>query len=157
MIFFGHLGFSSMGTYLTRKVSTSQRSFQHSFRWRYILLFSILPDIIDKPLQFIIPAFEVGRSIGHSILGLCILWGIITWKKLSPYYVLSYLVHFICDQQWEHLPSLLWPLWGVHIYPPEILTRAEYWQKVFSPIHLLFELVGIAFLVYIFRIQREKL
>src|SRR3989338_267654 len=110
MVFFGHLGFSGMSTHLVRKVSTSS----HPFQWRYVLLFAILPDLIDKPLQFIIPAFEVGRSIGHSLLGACVLWLIVVWRKASPYYVLAYLIHFLCDAQWQHLPSLLWPLWGIH-------------------------------------------
>lgn len=153
MIFFGHLGFSSIGTHLVRRVSANMRP----FRWRYVLLFAVLPDLIDKPLQIIVPAFEVGRSIGHSLLGVCVLWLIITWRKSSPTYVLAYLIHFLCDGQWNHLPSLLWPLLGVHIYKEELIDLTEYVHRTFSPLNITFEVLGVAILFYIFKMKRQSL
>jgi hypothetical protein len=153
VIFFGHMGFSSMGAYLLDKTTPSKRN----FKWRYVLLFAILPDLIDKPLKFMIPAFEASRSIGHSILALCILWTLITFKKRSPYYVVAYFLHFVCDAMWGFLPALLWPFLGFAVDPPEILTRTEYFSRLFSPLYISFEVIGLLFLFYIFKMKKQTL
>lgn len=90
---------------------------------RLLLLGSILPDIIDKPLGDIVLADTIGcgRIFAHSFLffltlsiGGALLYQ--TRKKLWPL-VLAFgaFTHLILDQMWEFPQNLLWPFLGVSL------------------------------------------
>jgi inner membrane protein len=88
--------------------------------YRYILLGSILPDLIDKPLGlFILPNLENLRTFAHTFLFLAVIlllaW-VVYWKKRSIWgWCLSFgvLMHFILDSIWKDPATLYWPFTGL--------------------------------------------
>ena len=93
-----------------------------SIDYRMILLGSLLPDIIDKPVWFFVTsltsnAFLSGRDYAHTLLfNLALLIGglvLIRYKKSWLLIIsLSSFMHLIFDQIWNSPVVLLWPLLG---------------------------------------------
>lgn len=83
---------------------------------RYLLLGSLLPDIIDKPIGILI--FGNGRIVCHSLLFLAVLAiaAVFVWKKYNSTWLLlvaaGTLSHHILDEMWRNPYTLLWPLFG---------------------------------------------
>ena len=87
---------------------------------RILLLGSLLPDIIDKPLGQLLfrEVFSTGRIFGHTLLFLLVISLVGLWlyrreKKNWPL-VLSFgtFTHLSFDQMWLNPATLLWPLFG---------------------------------------------
>lgn len=87
---------------------------------RLLLIGSLLPDIIDKPLgQFLFrKTFSNGRIFCHTLLFLILitLAGLFLYRSKSKTWlvVLSFgtFTHLIFDQMWLASQTLLWPLYG---------------------------------------------
>ena len=87
---------------------------------RVLLIGSLLPDIIDKPLGYIIfrDTLSNGRIFCHTALFLLLIAiaGTYLYKRLKRNWllVLSFgtLTHLIFDQMWLASHTLLWPLYG---------------------------------------------
>jgi len=83
---------------------------------RLLILGSILPDIIDKPISMFL--FGNGRIFSHTLLIFLIvlLTGIYFYIKRRATGVLAIAIglftHLILDQMWLDLKVLLWPLFG---------------------------------------------
>ena len=85
-----------------------------------MLVASLLPDIIDKPLGLIILPTTLGssRTVGHTLLfsAVLALLGLLLRKKRSDFRLLliaySSTVHVTLDGMWERPQVLLWPLFG---------------------------------------------
>jgi len=87
---------------------------------RILLVGSLLPDIIDKPLGHLLfrETFSTGRIFGHTLLFLLVisLAGIWVYRKEKKNWtlVLSFgtFTHLVFDRMWLSPGTLLWPLFG---------------------------------------------
>lgn len=87
---------------------------------RILLVGSLLPDIIDKPVGiFLFPqTFDNGRIFCHTLLFLILLTiaGTYIHRRYHKTWllVLSFgtFTHLICDQMWLTPHTLFWPLYG---------------------------------------------
>jgi hypothetical protein len=86
----------------------------------YLTIGVLLPDLIDKPLGWVIFAstFSTGRMIGHTFLFyliiLCI--GLSAYEMRRDIRIMSlatgYFIHLIEDKMWKEPRILYWPLLG---------------------------------------------
>lgn len=126
--------------------------------YRIILLGSMLPDLIDKPVGtlFFRDTFSNGRIISHTLLFLILitLAGRYLYRSRGMNWLLALslgtLAHLIFDQMWRAPRTLLWPIYGFAFdrmdltdWIPNILRALMTDPEVYIP-----ELVGIAILVY---------
>lgn len=110
----------SINTSLEAKESFSEisgfKSLSRFLDIRLLIIGSLFPDIIDKPLEFI--GFGNGRSITHTLLVMLIvlLTGIFlslnnkkTWLMVIA---IGMSTHLILDSMWLTPHTLLWPIYG---------------------------------------------
>jgi len=98
---------------------------------RILLVGSLLPDIIDKPVGQILlrDTLSSGRIFGHTLLFLIIISvaGILLYQRRRKNWllVLSFgtFTHLIFDQMWLDLHTLFWPLlgWNFAKGPPDLV------------------------------------
>ena len=96
--------------------------------YRFILLGSLLPDMIDKPLGYILlpGVLANGRTFLHTLLFLLItlLASFIIYRrqgKLWGFYIaFGVLTHFIMDAMWTDPVTLFWPFLGAFSAHPEV-------------------------------------
>ncbi len=114
MLFFGHIGIT-LGVFIiilfiiNRKVD-----------YRFVLLGSMLPDIIDKPLSLSVFSSMAGsgRDLGHTLLLVLILVGISLFlyknKALSgvKFLGIAAFFHLLEDNMWQDPRIFFWPLLG---------------------------------------------
>jgi inner membrane protein len=87
---------------------------------RLLLIGSLLPDIIDKPVGIFLfgETISSGRIYAHTLLFLVVisLAGFILYRSYRKNWllVLSFgtFVHLILDEMWFETETLLWPLYG---------------------------------------------
>ena len=83
---------------------------------RVLLIGTLVPDIIDKPLSFL--GFGNGRSITHTLLVFLIVLAaaLYLWKYRSQIWLLAIAIviftHLIFDRMWAAPRTLFWPLYG---------------------------------------------
>lgn len=116
MLVLGHVGLTvGLARALSREVDV-----------RWVAIASMLPDIIDKPLRYIIaPAFTQGntRTVGHSLTVICVSMLVVLFLRRTirgaGVVALMLPMHLFLDGMW--LPgtrvSFLWP-WAGHEFPP---------------------------------------
>lgn len=90
--------------------------------YRIVLLGSILPDIIDKPVWFLLTNFTgealiSGRGYAHTLVFNLVLLagGLVLIKYGKPWLLVMSLCsfgHIICDQIWNNPATVLWPMLG---------------------------------------------
>lgn len=88
--------------------------------YRLVLLSSMLPDVIDKPLGmvFFADAISNGRVFGHTLLCALLVVGLAAWLYFGRHarwgLVVAYgwVVHLALDAMWLYPHTLLWPLYG---------------------------------------------
>ncbi len=136
MFIFGHVGLTAGLIYLISKKWNS------SIDYRYIILGSLLSDIIDKPLGNIL-LFNVlnnGRIIGHSVVFALALALIGVYKRNILYIAYGVFMHLILDSMWLNPATLFWPSLGnFHIMN---LSFSEFSTAFFQPYNLLGEIMG---------------
>jgi len=109
-------------TATTSQAVNTVTSKRHVFQidYRFILLGSMLPDLIDKPMGVLLSAIYVtnGRLITHSLLFLIIMVCLgsfiaVKQRKLWGLFIaFGVLVHLILDSMWLQPVVLLWPTLG---------------------------------------------
>lgn len=105
MLLFGHIGLT-LGIFLFLSLLTKRK-----FSYPLIIICSILPDLIDKPIGRVILPLGSGRLIGHTLAFLLILVLIgFYWRMLFLF--LAVALHLVEDRMWEQPAILLWPLLG---------------------------------------------
>jgi inner membrane protein len=126
---------------------------------RFLLIGSLLPDIIDKPVgQYLFrETFENGRIFSHTLLFLILLavagWLLYRQKKAAWLLTLAAgtLAHLVLDQMWHIPATLFWPLLGWQ-FPAENLTG---WGKnilqayLSDPVTIVTESLGLIALVWL--------
>jgi inner membrane protein len=120
MIFFGHLGITT-GIIKTYEIISENKTGVHkSFDYRFVLVGSILPDLIDKPLGVFIlrNIFHNSRIFAHTLIFslLLLIIGLILLLKSKKSSVLllgiSSTIHLILDSMWLFTGILFWPIFG---------------------------------------------
>ena len=147
MLFFGHIGITTGVVKVCQKLTTGRKSVRseiplklHSAKdlskhfilrgsiydkiksidYRFVLLGSLLPDIIDKPMWlFTSSHFDwAGRGYAHTFLFNFLLLAIglilvVRWNKTWLVTIaLCSFIHLIFDQMWLTPTTLWWPLMG---------------------------------------------
>jgi len=137
--------------------------------YRLLLVGSMLPDIIDKPLGIWLlrETLGSGRVFGHTLLFAAVLAGVGLYLYGTRRHLgvlclaLGTLVHLILDQMWLNPRTILWPLYGLSFdggivegWLPRILTLI-----VTDPRVYLTEIIGALLLAAFFWniIRHDKL
>ncbi len=136
-----------------------------SMDYRMVLVGSLLPDIIDKPL-WLFTAAEIpfsGRGYTHSLLlNLALLIGGLVLIKYRKSWLLiislSSFMHLILDQIWSSPVVLLWPLLGPLPKGETVGWLPNIFQVLFSyPDVYIPEIIGLAIvLLFAYRVVVRK-
>ena len=148
-------------------VPTLRKSLSYKASWlnslatrvdiRLLLIGSIFPDIIDKPVgYFMRETFNSGRIFCHTLLFLILVTvaGLYFYRRQSKTWPLAFsfgtITHLIFDQMWLAPQTLFWPLLGLSFkgtdfsnWIPNILQALLTKPDVYVP-----ELVGAAVLIW---------
>ena len=136
---------------------------------RLLLIGSMLPDIIDKPVGHIFfrEIFSNGRIFSHTLLFMMLfaIPAIVFYVKRKKTWLLALssgiFAHLILDAMWTNAVTLYWPLYGwkfPRLSEPDILTL---WLTglVKLPVVYIPELIGIFVLAgfFVWLIRRRNL
>jgi inner membrane protein len=166
MFVFGHVGVTWGGTLLLSRLwrrlpipgagTTAGRPSIAAIDYRFVILGSILPDLIDKPLGVFILADELsnGRVFAHSLLFVLLLLAaaLVWWRTAGPALsclALGSAAHLILDRLWEEPQTLFWPLFQLR---PERQDVSDWPQQMLEhlfadPYVYVSEVVGAVIIV----------
>jgi len=169
MLLFAHPGITlGAATLLADAVNRRPSWFASLSRYldiRWLLVGSLLPDIIDKPVgQFIFrDTFNNGRIFSHTLLFFIVISavGIFLYKKQRRTWMIALaagtLAHLILDEIWQTPVTLFWPLLGFRFPAVELEGWAgNIWEMLFSdPRVYIPEIIGLLILlvlgIYLFK------
>ncbi len=117
--------------------------------FRLVLLGSILPDLIDKPLAAILRLDS--RLWAHSLLFLGAILALSLWPALRGLRWVAFGdgVHLLVDLMWYQPMVLLWPLLGV-AFPAGEQSIGNYFQILLTDRYVQFgEIVGAIILMVV--------
>ncbi len=124
---------------------------------RWLLVGSLLPDIIDKPVgQYLFrDTFNNGRIFSHTLLFLIVIstLGFYLWKKHRQTWMLALAVgtftHLILDEMWQTPQTLFWPALGYRFPSVELEGWVgNIWESLFSqPNVYIPEIIGLVILL----------
>ena len=134
---------------------------------RILLVASLLPDIIDKPVgqYFFRDTFSNGRIFSHTLVFLLalIISGLIIFRSYRQTWMLvlafGTLTHLVLDRMWSNLPVLLWPTYGYAFPRADISNWAQniLHALVANPLVALPETVGgIVLIWFVTQLIRAK-
>jgi len=128
---------------------------------RLLLIGSLLPDIVDKPIGLFLfrDTFGSGRIFCHTLLFLIVitLVGLYLYRsrKQTRLLVLSFgtFTHLILDAMWRTPRTLLWPLYGLSFERYDLINLSYWIQKIFHtllvyPAIWITELVGATIVIW---------
>jgi hypothetical protein len=159
MFLFGHLG-------IGMKLADP---WARRLRTRYVLLGTILPDLIDKPLYYGLSwithkrGAELGlisgtRTFGHTALSLILMTTVATVFRIRWLAAISIGVatHLLLDNLGDRffvghsfsLQALAWPFLGWHFPDFPFANAHEHLSLIRDPYFLICELIGILFLLW---------
>jgi hypothetical protein len=125
---------------------------------RFLLVGSVLPDIIDKPIGIFLfrATFSSGRIYAHTLLFLVLVTiiGLLikrySGKTWSLALSLGTLLHLMLDQMWQMLKTLLWPLFGTDFEKIETTYWLDnYFYALFEePSAYVPEMIGFVALIW---------
>ncbi len=136
-----------------------------SIDYRLVLLGSLLPDIIDKPVWLFVgsDAFLSGRDYAHTLLFNLVLFigGLVLIKYGKSWLLiisLSSFMHLILDQMWNSPVALLWPLLGPLPKEETVGWVSNIFQALFSyPGVYIPEIMGLVIaLLFAYRLVMKK-
>ncbi|WP_297418304.1 metal-dependent hydrolase [Clostridium sp.] len=162
MIFFGHLG-------LTTEVIKAYEVILHRDKklrdkvlidYRFVLVGSILPDIIDKPIGagLLRNIFHNSRIFGHTLIFSLslILIGLYMLNRNGKNNILllgiSSSIHLVLDSMWLYPNILFWPYlgWKFPARPEGNWVSSDMVRLITDPTYYLPELIGFAIIAYFF-------
>ncbi len=122
---------------------------QRAGRLRWWALGGILPDLIDKPLALLGPAFEgYGRGAGHTLLFVLLLMTVGRRVDAFPSVGLGAATHLLLDAPWTFAAVFAWPLFGFVPAAGVDVGVQGYFAILFGNVHVWAgELVGAAVLL----------
>ena len=122
MIFFGHVGITTAAVKTYENITAGKRIGKNksNIDYRVVMIGSILPDIIDKPIGAWLfrNTFHNSRIIAHSLvfsITLMILGSYYFYKRKNNNIILlgvSSFIHQILDSMWMYPGILYWPAYG---------------------------------------------
>jgi hypothetical protein len=135
MLLFGHIGIT-LGIFLVFTFFIPQLKIIDPI---YLILGSLLPDLIDKTLGTIIFPSTIanGRTIAHTLLFSLTLFltGLYVYDKTGDVKVLTLasgsIFHLLEDQMWTSRRTLFWPLLGWHFRKNRSHTGLKYLLVLF--------------------------
>jgi inner membrane protein len=165
LLFFGHagitLGVSAVIAYVAdekRKESGWFTSLSRHVDIRWLVIGSLLPDIIDKPIGIYLfkDTFDNGRIFSHTLLFLILVSavGVFLWKRYHRVWMLSLaagtLMHLVLDESWLAPGTLFWPLLGLNF--PRIELN-DFLLNLFEALFLvpkttISELIGLIIVIW---------
>ncbi len=126
-----------------------------SIDYRLVLLGSLLPDILDKPLWLFAfsDIFPSGRDYAHTFLFNLVLFicGLILFRYKKTWLLiisLCSIIHLILDQIWDNPTTLWWPILGAFdrvettTWLPNIIHELPS-----DPSAYIFEIIGLVIIV----------
>ena len=121
---------------------------------RLLLIGSLLPDIVDKPIGLFLfqNTFSNGTIFCHTLLFLIIitLVGLYLYhsRKKTWLLVLSFgtFTHLILDAMWQTPRTFLWPLYGLSFERYDLISLSDWIEELFHTL-LIFPAIGIPELV----------
>lgn len=161
MFLFGHIGIT-LGIFYYLSRFSSKNSFPAAVP--YILLGSLLPDIIDKPLGRIIFAETIGsgRIFAHTLLFVTMLGiaGYLLYRQGQSNLLIitaATFCHLLEDKMWNSLIVFLWPLlgWG---FPRDQISGGflEYLMLIFNRSYtvafsevFISEMIGLLIIIFL--------
>ena len=186
MIFFGHIGITAGVSKVCEYCISPQKTGivqEHNFLseiyrlilkirerlgridYRMVMIGSILPDIIDKPL-FLLFSDTVnlsGRDYAHTLLFHIILLtgGLVLLRYRKSWLLviaLSSAMHLILDQMWGCPETLFWPLLGPLPGADAAGWVSGRWYSIFTaPEAYIPEIIGLVILsVFFYRLVKNK-
>ncbi|MFZ5642059.1 MAG: metal-dependent hydrolase [Bacillota bacterium] len=162
MIFFGHIGLTLAAASTVHRAAISHgisKALGH-LDYRLVILGSMVPDLLDKPIGLLFKETFLGASrlFGHTLLFslLFILVGVLALKcyKRTGVLVLAAgsLFHQVLDGMWNKPETLLWPLYGWMFPAVEREGFLAYLinRLLTDPYIYIPELAGLGVIVYFF-------
>jgi len=127
---------------------------------RLLLVGSLLPDIIDKPIGHLLfkENLSNGRIFGHTLIFLILItfWGLLFYRHYGKtwFLFLSFgtFMHLILDQMWRTPRTLLWPILGLKFERIDLTGWIEgIWHSLLTdPAIYIPELLGLFILIWFF-------
>jgi hypothetical protein len=119
LLVFGHTGITLGVTLALGSPPSKIKTFVKRLDLRLLLLGSLLPDIIDKPLGhiFLRETLNNGRIFSHTMFFLLVisLAGYLLYRR-GQLWLLTLAIgifwHLVLDQMWLNPQTLLWPAFG---------------------------------------------
>lgn len=159
MIFFGHLGITT-GVVKIYEGLSGKKDEKSFIDYRFVLVGSILPDIIDKPIGavFLRSVFHNSRIFAHSLLFAVILivLGILRNRKYNKQGILllgiGSLIHQVLDSMWLFPKIALWPFLGFK-FPTRTegnWVMSDVYRLISDPAYYGPELLGFIIIAYYF-------
>lgn len=173
MILFGHLGLTAGAVKFYEGLQSKKgRSAQPDIDYRFVLLGSVLPDLIDKPIGALlfINTYHNSRIYAHTLLFslILVITGVILLRRRRVRSVLTLAIgsmfHLVFDCMWLYPETLLWPFlnikaalsakndwFGILVAFP---YRFDDWLKksisslLADPSPLIYELAGLIILAF---------
>ena len=176
MIFAGHIGLTlAVAKYGPRAIGNISSRFRpatgsHSFSpsWtervddRVLILGSVLPDIVDKPLALFIAPALVGHSLrnyGHTlvfaivVLAAAIAFATLIRRQWPVVLALASAGHLLLDMMWYSHRILLWPF-SASTFSPRFIHE---WGPDPGWLYVGAEAAGLAIICYVgFRLVTER-
>jgi len=142
MLLFAHLGLTLASARLVSGAA-----------WGYLLLGSMLPDIIDKPLgELLFGTPAMGRTISHTLIFVLILLAAAYYRHDQRMASIGggILCHLALDSMWNSPITLLWPLLGAFPRAPDLSTMdflMALLKGLSDPMVVGPEILGLAYLI----------
>ncbi|MDH3307371.1 MAG: metal-dependent hydrolase [Acidimicrobiia bacterium] len=123
---------------------------------RFLVTGAVLPNLVDKPLAWLLPAWGADRLIGHSLLfSTTIMVGVLigtrrgrrrrAWMAMA----IGAMIHLVLDGMWASAGTFLWPFLGWSFDQ----TSATWWTdlpgRLLVPLVAVKEVAGVAYLAYL--------
>jgi hypothetical protein len=141
VFFFAHLG---LGLGLAWLVAWK---LPITFDYRLVLFGTLLPDIIDKPLGYVL-GLE-GRIWGHTLVFLFVVLALSFAPRLWSMRFVAFGVgtHYLVDRLWESPRILLYPAFGWSFNPVAFDTERWVYTLLNDPLVQAGEIVGLTILI----------
>lgn len=154
MLLFAHTGIT-LGTtkIIAAAADWREKGFPALLDYRLVLIGSMLPDLIDKPLGGVILPLGNGRIYSHTLVFLLVMLGagLVAWfwKRKMGWFVLAggTALHHILDFMWQAPETYLWPLYGWGFPTGDAGNWLSLWlAKLAEPKVLIPEILGMLIL-----------
>jgi len=140
----------------SHKAAATLRDVATHIDYRLIVIGSMLPDIIDKPLGYwIVPSLENGRTFCHTLIFFLVLVTIGTWlhrrggRTAFMFLAFGSGIHLALDQMWYEPETLLWPFLGTSLYKRDPVDFVEHVKEnlLHDSLTYIPEIIGFIILV----------